>query len=63
MNRNEGSMDRALRAIVGVGLLAATSLGAIGPWGWLGVVPLATAAFGWCPLYSLLGVNTCGTRS
>ena len=63
MNRNEGSLDRALRAIVGVALLAATALGTIGPWGWIGIVPLATAAIGWCPLYSLLGFSTCGTRS
>ena len=63
MNRNEGSMDRALRAIVGIALLAATTLGAIGPWGWIGIVPLATAAIGWCPMYSVLGIDTRGTRN
>ena len=63
MNRNEGSMDRALRAIVGIALLAATALGAIGPWGWIGIVPLATAVIGWCPMYSVLGIDTCGTRN
>jgi hypothetical protein len=62
MNRNEGNLDRALRAIVGIGLIGATLAGAIGPWGWIGVVPLATAAVGWCPLYSMLGINTCGAR-
>ena len=62
MNRNEHNLDRALRAIVGVGLIGATLAGAIGPWGWVGLIPLVTAAIGWCPLYSLLGVNTCGIK-
>jgi hypothetical protein len=61
MNRNEGSLDRAVRAIVGLVLVGATLGGAIGPWGWIGVVPLLTAALGWCPLYTVLGINTCGT--
>ena len=60
MNRNEGSLDRAVRAIAGLALIGATLAGAIGPWGWIGVVPLLTAAVGWCPVYTLLGVNTCG---
>jgi hypothetical protein len=59
VNRNEGSLDRALRAIVGLLLVGATLAGAIGPWGWIGVVPLLTAAVGWCPLYRVPGINTC----
>lgn len=62
MNRNEGNADRGLRAIVGVGLIGATLAGVIGPWGWVGLIPLATAAMGWCPLYSLLGISTCGLK-
>ena len=62
MTRKEGGMDRALRALLGLGLVGATVAGAIGPWGWIGVVPLLTAAIGWCPLYTLLGLNTCGMR-
>lgn len=62
MNRNEGNADRALRAIVGAGLIGATLAGAIGPWGWIGVIPLATSALGWCPLYTMLGINTCGVK-
>jgi DUF2892 family protein len=62
MNCNEGKLDRAVRAVIGVGLIAATLLGAIGPWGWIGLVPLATAAIGWCPLYGMLGIDTCGMR-
>jgi hypothetical protein len=61
MNRNEGTVDRAVRAIVGLALVGATLAGMIGAWGWIGVVPLLTAAVGWCPVYTLLGVNTCGT--
>jgi len=60
--KNEGILDRSLRALLGVGLIGATLAGAIGPWGWIGVVPLATAAIGWCPLYSLIGINTCGLK-
>lgn len=62
MTRNEGTLDRAVRALAGVGLIGATLAGAIGPWGWIGVVPLLTAALGWCPLYTVLGINTCGIR-
>lgn len=62
MSRNEGGWDRALRALLGAGLVGATVAGAIGPWGWIGVVPLLTAAIGWCPLYTVLGINTCGMR-
>lgn len=63
MTRNEGNIDRAVRAVAGVALIGATVAGLIGPWGWIGVVPLATAAMGWCPLYSVLGFNTYATKS
>ncbi len=62
MKRNEGTLDRGLRAAVGVGLIAATLMGAIGPWGWIGVIPLVTAAIGWCPLYQMLGIDSCRMR-
>jgi hypothetical protein len=62
MTTNEGIVDRALRVIVGLVLIAA-ALGWFGPaytsvWGWIGVVPLLTGLVGWCPLYSLLGIKT-----
>jgi len=56
---NEGTFDRALRAIVGAGLVSLVFIGPQTPWGWLGIVPLATGLIGSCPLYSLLGINTC----
>lgn len=62
MRTNEGGVDRALRAVAGVALLGLTATGVIGGWGWIGVVPLATAAIGWCPLYTMLGINTCGLK-
>ena len=59
MKANVGMIDRALRIIVGLALIGLTLNGNIGVWGWIGVVPLVTGAIGMCPLYSLLGLNTC----
>lgn len=64
---NVGSVDRAIRGLVGIALLAAYFMGAVmGIWAWLalivGVVMLATAVLGWCPPYSLLGINTCSVK-
>jgi len=62
MKLNVGGLDRGLRVIVGLGLIAATATGTIGLWGWIGVVPLLTGAVGMCPLYSIIGLNTCPTK-
>lgn len=59
MTANVGTIDRLLRAVVGIGLISLVFYGPQTPWGWLGLVPLATALVGWCPPYSLLGINTC----
>jgi hypothetical protein len=59
MKANVGGFDRLLRIVLGLVLIALTLTGTIGVWGWIGVVPLATGAFGSCPLYTLLGFNTC----
>lgn len=63
MKANEGSFDRALRVIAGLVLIALTLAGTIGVWGWIGLVPIATGLIGWCPAYTLLGINTCPARS
>lgn len=63
MKTNEGGIDRILRVVAGLALIGLTLNGNIGVWGWLGVVPLATGALGWCPAYSLLGINTCPMKS
>ena len=62
MKTNVGSLDRILRALIGVLLLALTATGTIGLWGWIGLVPLATAVFSTCPLYTLLGLSTCPVK-
>lgn len=59
MTTNIGSIDRVLRILVGLGLISLVFVGPQTPWGWIGVVPLATALIGWCPAYSLLGIKTC----
>ncbi|MDR3371903.1 DUF2892 domain-containing protein [Rhodoferax sp.] len=59
MKANVGGIDRILRIVVGLVLIGLTLNGTIGVWGWIGVVPLATGAVGFCALYPLLGINTC----
>ena len=61
MTTNVGTIDRALRIVAGLALIALAFTGTIGVWGYIGVVPLATALLGWCPAYSLLGIKTCKT--
>ncbi len=72
MSINEGSLDRLLRVIVGVVLLLLTPtigglvgnpFGFVTSWGWIGIIPLVTGLVGWCPLYTLLGVNTCSRKT
>lgn len=55
---NVGNLDRALRIVLGVTLMALASAGIVGAWGYLGVVPLLTGVAAICPLYSLLGIAT-----
>ncbi len=62
MKANVGTIDRAVRAIVGIILIALVFVGPQTPWGWIGLIPLATAAFSFCPAYRLLGLNTCRIR-
>ena len=59
MKRNVGTIDRIIRIVLGIALIAGTLTGYIGWWGWIGVVPLATGLMSSCLLYSLLGINTC----
>jgi hypothetical protein len=59
MKANVGGIDRILRIVLGLVLIALAATGTIGVWGWIGVVPLATAALGFCPLYTVLGFSTC----
>lgn len=59
---NVGSADRILRIVLGLVLIALVFVGPQTPWGWLGLIPLVTGVMRTCPLYSLMGVNSCGVR-
>ena len=59
MGKNVGGIDRILRIVVGLALIAATLLHYLPVWGYIGVVPLATGAIGWCPAYLPFGIKTC----
>lgn len=62
MIHNVGTVDRALRIIGGLILIALAATHTIGIWGWIGVVPLITGIISWCPVYALLGLNSCKTK-
>ncbi|MFZ2301131.1 MAG: DUF2892 domain-containing protein [Gallionella sp.] len=59
MKTNEGTIDRALRVIVGLILIGLAATGTVGMWGWIGIMPLLTGAIGFCPAYSIFGISTC----
>ncbi|MGO9004382.1 MAG: DUF2892 domain-containing protein [Beijerinckiaceae bacterium] len=60
---NEGTVDRVLRAIVGLALISLVFVGPHTAWGWIGLVPLLTGVVGFCPAYRLLGIRTCKVDS
>lgn len=62
MKANVGTIDRALRIVFGLALIGATLMGAIGPWGWIGLVAVATGVFRFCPAYLPFGLNTCAIK-
>ncbi len=59
MKSNVGGIDRLLRIVLGLVLIGLAATGTVGLWGWIGIVPLATGAIGWCPPYALFGWSTC----
>ncbi len=59
MKVNVGGFDKIARILAGVVLVGLAATGTVGVWGWIGVVPLATGLMGWCPAYTLFGMNTC----
>lgn len=59
MKKNMGSLDRGIRLVVGIALIALAATGTLGVWAYIGIVPVLTAAIGNCPLYSVLGIRTC----
>jgi len=61
MTQNIGNIERLVRITAGLILMGLAATDRVGAWGWLGLVPVATGLTGWCPPYSLLGINTCKT--
>lgn len=61
MKANVGSIDKLLRIGGGAVLIGLAATGLVGAWGWIGIVPLLTGVFGFCPAYSMLGIKTCPT--
>ncbi|MDR1967718.1 MAG: DUF2892 domain-containing protein [Burkholderiaceae bacterium] len=59
MKFNVGGIDRLLRIVVGIALIALSVFGVVGWWGYIGVIPLVTGLFRFCPAYTMLGMNTC----
>ena len=59
MKMNVGILDRLLRIGAGVVLIGLAVAGWIGPWGYLGIIPLLTGLFRTCPVCTLLGLSTC----
>ncbi len=62
MKTNEGAIDRVLRVLVGAGVLSLAFVGPQTPWGYVGLVPLVTGLVGYCPVYAMLGFNTCPAK-
>jgi hypothetical protein len=60
---NVGGVDRLARAVLGAVLISLVFVGPQSLWGLIGVIPLATALLGWCPLYFPLGLSTCRPQS
>lgn len=59
MKINVGGIDRIARIIVGLALIALAATGMVGAWGYIGIVPLLTGVFKFCPAYALFGMSTC----
>ena len=59
MTANVGGIDRILRIVAGLALIALAASGVVGAWGYLGVIVLATGVFRFCGAYTIFGINTC----
>ncbi len=62
MERNIGDIERVVRIVVGLAILSLVVVGPQTLWGLVGLVPVLTGVTGWCPPYSLLGINTCRAK-
>lgn len=57
--KNEATVERVIRVVLGLGILSLVFVGPQTPWAWLGLVPVVTGLVGSCPLYTLFGISTC----
>lgn len=62
MKANVGGIDRVLRIVAGLALIAWALFGGGPVWAWIGVMPLATGLINFCPAYGILGISTCKTK-
>ncbi len=62
MSTNENGIDRAIRVLFGAALVSLVFFGPQSPWGWLGLIPIITGLVGFCPLYRLVGIDTCHVK-
>lgn len=62
MKANVGGIDRKIHIVAGLVLVGLAATGTVGWWGWLGLLPLGTGLIGWCPPYSIFGINTCSVK-
>ena len=62
MKANVGTIDRVIRIVLGLALVAGAATGTIGVWGWIGILPIATGTFRFCPAYLPFGMNTCSMK-
>ncbi len=62
MTCNVGKIERALRILIGLALISLVFVGPQTPWGWIGLVLVATGGISWCPIWAVFGVSTCGAR-
>ena len=59
MKQNVHNIERVVRVVIGAAIVSLVFIGPQSPWGWLGLVPIATGLLGWCPPYAMLGITTC----
>ncbi len=62
MKTNVGGIDKVVRIVAGLILISLVFVGPQTPWGWIGLLPLATGLIGWCPAYSVFGISTCPSK-
>lgn len=62
MTRNEGNVDRIVRVVAGLAILSLAFIGPKTAWAYIGIVPVLTGLIGYCPAYSIFGINTCSLR-